>query len=319
MDSNADEGFGIMLRHVVEALDATDAIRTPGARALLEDDTLHREAIHHADGGAGHIVALVGVGLAIDADKADLNAMLARGGVAGMGDAEVLLHVLAEGLLDLLGHLLATVDAIGHLEATADGRAHVADGEVDVEGLASPGKDVVRAEEPVVVRQVVAADHGLDGERGGVVLDGIVFPTVAEVSPAAILVVHRGDAQGAVVRLKLIADVEALAVDGPGLGKPDLIEPAHLVALGAGGDVRAIEVLGDEDLDGLGPGGQSDADVGKLLALVNLRDIGRDIDGALAVLDGTELVVDDAVAIAPVTGGGLQPLGEGKEQHRKKQ
>ena len=314
VDGNADEGVGILLRHVVESLDATDAIRTPGTRALLEDNTLHGESIHHADGGVGHVVALVGVGLAIDADETDLYAMLAQGGVAGMGDAEVFLHVLAKGLLDFLGHLLATVDAIGHLEAASDGGAHVADGEVDVERLASLSKDVVGAEEPVVLRQVVAADFGLDGECESVVLDSIVLPTVAEVGPTGVLVIHRGGSQGVVVGLKLIADIEALAVDGPGLGKLDLVESAQLVALGAGGDILAIEVLGDKDLDGLGLGGQSDADVGELLALVHLRDLGRDIDGSLALVDRSKLVVDNTVAIAPVAGDGLQLLGDGKEE-----
>ena len=314
MDGNADEGVRILLRHVVEALDATDAIRTPGARAFLEDDTLHREAVHHAYRGVGHIVALVGVGLAIDADETDLYAMLAQGGVAGMGDAEVFLHVLAKGLLDLLGHLLATVDAIGHLETASDGGAHVADGEVDVERLACLGKDVVGAEEPVVLRQVVAADLGLDGEGEGMVLDGIVFPTVAEVGPTGVLVIHRGGSQGVVVGLKLIADIEALTVDGPGLSKLDLVETTQLVALGAGGDILAIEVLGDEDLDGLGLGSQADADIGELLALVHLRDLGRDIDGSLALVDRSKLVVDNTVAIAPVAGDGLQLLGNGKEE-----
>ena len=231
-----------------------------------------------------------------------------------MGDAEVFLHILAERLLDFLGHLLATVDAISHLEAASDGGAHVADGEVDVERLASLSKDVVGAEEPVVLRQVVAADFGLDGECESVVLDRIVLPTVAEVGPAAVLVVHRGGSQGVVVRLKLIADIEALAVDGPGLSKLDLVETTQLVALGAGGDILAIEVLGDKDLDGLGLGGQSDADVGELLALVHLRDLGRDIDGSLALVDRSKLVVDNTVAIAPVAGDGLQLLGDGKEE-----
>ena len=88
----------------------------------------------------------------------------------------------------------------------------------------------------------------------------------------------------------------------------------QLIALGACGDILAIEVLGDEDLDGLGLGSQSDADVGELLALVHLRDLGRDIDGSLALVDRSKLVVDNTVAIAPVAGDGLQLLGDGKEE-----